>query len=149
MAKTMRRSRPRRVGRSEPLPWRVSDGLWAKLEPILVDPPRRFRYPGRGRYSPRQCREGIMFVLYTDAPWLEVPYRELGLPSGETCRRRMEEWQAGGLFAQALVVLQQELADAGRLDWSRLIVDASTVEAKKGARRSRARSAAAPAAGIT
>jgi len=145
----MRRSRPRRVGRSEPLRWRVSDGLWAKLEPILVDPPRRFRYPGRARYSPRQCLEGIMFVLYTDTPWLEVPYRELGLPSGETCRRRMEEWQAGGLFAQALVVLQQELADAGRLDWSRLIVDASTVEAKKGARRSRARSAAAPAAGIT
>ena len=80
------RSRPRRVGRSEPLKWRVSDLMWRRLEPILVDPPRRFRYPGRARYTPRQCLEGILYVLYTDTPWLQVPYRELGLPSGETCR---------------------------------------------------------------
>jgi transposase len=132
-----------------PLPWRVSDRLWAALEPVLADPPRRFRYPGRLRYSPRQCLEGILYVLYTDTPWLQVPYRELGLPSGETCRRRLEEWTRRGLFQQALVVLQERLADAGRLDWSRVLVDASTVEAKKGARRSRARSAAALAAGST
>ena len=88
-------------------------------------------------------------MLYTDTPWLEVPYQELGLPSGETCRRRLEEWQQRGLFVQALLVLQQELAESGRLDWSRLIVDASTVEAKKGARRSRARSTAALAAAST
>lgn len=146
MKKTAGRSRPRPVGRSLPLKWRLTDEVWAKLEPILVDPPRRFRYPGRARYSPRQCLEGIMYVLYTDTPWLEVPYRELGLPSGETCRRRLEEWQGKGLFARALVVLQEELADAGRLDWSRLIVDASTVEAKRGARRSRAHSSAVLAA---
>src|ERR1041385_2838831 len=149
MKQRLARSRPRPVGRSEPLPWRVGDQLWALLAPILADPLRRFRYPGRLRYPARQCLEGILFVLYTDTPWLQVPYRELGLPSGETCRRRMEEWQRRGLFAQALVVLQEQLAAADRLDWSRLIVDASLVEAKKGARRSRARSTAAPAAAST
>jgi transposase len=123
--------------------------MWARLEPILVDPPRNFRRPGRCRYSPRQCLEGILYVLYTDTPWLQVPYRELGLPSGETCRRRMEEWQRRGLFEQAIAVLQEQLVGADRLDWSRVIVDASLVEAKKGARRSRARSAAAPAAATT
>lgn len=143
------RSCPRPVGRSVPLPWRVSDELWVRLEAILADPPRRFRYPGRRRYPARQCLEGILFVLYTDTPWLQVPYRELGLPSGETCRRRLEEWQAKGLFQRALRLLQEELAEAGRLDWSRVIVDASTVDAKKGARRSRARSAARPAAATT
>jgi transposase len=132
-----------------PLPWRVSEGLWARLEPILVDPPRRFRHPGRLRYPARQCLEGILYVLYTDTPWLQVPYRELGLPSGETCRRRLEEWSARGLFQRALVVLQEQLAEAGRLDWSRVLVDCSLVEAKKGARRSRARSTAAPAAATT
>ena len=100
----------RRVGRVKPLKWRVSDGLWAQLEPLLVDPPRRFRSPGRNRYSPRQCLEGILYVLFTDTPWLEVPYRELGLPSGETCRRRLEEWSRRGLLADALVVLQESLA---------------------------------------
>ena len=88
-------------------------------------------------------------MLYTDTPWLEVPYRELGLPSGETCRRRLEEWSRRGLLARAIEVLQQQLAGADKLDWSRVIVDASLVEAKKGARRSRARSWAAPAAAST
>jgi transposase len=135
------RSRPRRLGRSGLLGWQVSDRLWERLAPVLADPERRFRYPGRARYSPRQCLEGILYVLYTDTPWLQVPYRQLGLPSGETCRRRLEEWQARGLFELALEVLRKELAEAERLDWSRVIVDASLVEAKKGAKRSRARSA--------
>jgi len=131
------------------LPWRVSDPVWERLAPLVLDPPRRYRYPGRQRYPARACLEGILYVLYTDTPWLQLPYRALGLPSGETCRRRLEEWQRTGLFAQALAVLQAELAAAGRLDWSRLIVDASLVEAKKGATRSRARCAAGPAAATT
>src|SRR3990167_934168 len=137
---TLRGPRKRRVGRSEPLKWRVSDELWAKLEPLLRDPPRRFRYPGRARYSARDCLEGILYVLYTDKPWLRVPYRELGLPSGETCRRRLEEWQRRGLLEAALHVLQQHLAGADRLHSTPAIVDASLVDAKKGAKRSRARS---------
>src|SRR5213080_207807 len=136
----------RRVGRVKPLKWRVSDELWEQLAPLLLDPPRRFRSPGRLRYPARACLEGILYVLYTDTPWLEVPYRELGLPSGETCRRRMEEWSRSGAFQRALVVLQKKLRDAEKLDWSRVIVDASLVDAKKGARRSRARSGAARAA---
>jgi transposase len=123
--------------------------LWAKLEPLLPDPPRRFLHPGRRRYSARACLEGILYVLFTDTPWLEVPYRELGLPSGETCRRRLEEWTRRGLLAKGLAVLQAELAGAERLDWSRVIVDASLVEAKKGARRSRARSWAGREAATT
>jgi transposase len=126
------------VGRARPLKWRVSDELWVLLAPLLADPPRRFRYPGRARYPARACLEGILYVLYTDTPWLELPYRELGLPSGETCRRRLEEWSRRGLLERALAVLQGQLAGAGRLDWSRVIVDCSIVEAKKGARRSAA-----------
>ena len=116
---------------------------------MLADPPRRFRYPGRARYSPRLCLEGILYVLYTDTPWLEVPFRELGLPSGETCRRRLEEWSRRGLLPAAIAILCAELAEAGRLDWSRVLVDASLVEAKKGARRSRARSRASREAVFT
>ena len=141
--------RRRRVGRVKPLRWRVSDELWEQLAPLLPDPPRRVRSPGRCRYPARACLEGILYVLFTDTPWLEVPYRELGLPSGETCRRRLEEWSRRGLLAQALVVLQQRLAGANRLDWSRVLVDASLVDAKKGARRSRARSWAGRAAATT
>src|SRR5207302_9231333 len=128
--------RRRQVGRVKPLRWRVSDELWGQLEPLLPDPPRRFRSPGRSRYSARACLEGVLDVLFTDTPWLEVPYRELGLPSGETCRRRLEEWSRRGLLLEAIAVLQQQLAGADRLDWRRVIVDASLVDAKKGATRS-------------
>ena len=137
------------MGRATPLKWRVSDELWELLAPLLPDPPRRFRYPGRLRYPARACLEGILYVLFTDTPWTEVPYRELGLPSGETCRRRLEEWSGRGLLQAAIVVLQQRLAGARKLDWSRVLVDASLVDAKKGARRSRARSWAAQAAATT
>ena len=139
----------RRVGRVKPLRWRVSDELWERLAPLLPDPPRRFRSPGRHRYPARACLEGILYVLFTDTPWLEVPYRELGLPSGETCRRRLEEWSRRGLLVNAIAVLQEQLAGANKLDWSRVIVDASLVDAKKGARRSRARSWAAMGAATT
>jgi transposase len=149
MTRSRSGAKRRRVGRSTPYRWRVSDELWAKLAPLLADPPRRFRHPGRRRYPARVCLEGILYVLFTDTPWLQVPYRELGLPSGETCRRRLEEWQRRGLLAAAVQVLQQQLAAAGKLDWSRVIVDASLVEAKKGAHRSRARSWAGRAAATT
>jgi transposase len=141
--------RRRRIGRSTPYPWQVSDQLWQKLAVLLVDPPRRFRSPGRLRHPARACLEGILFVLHHDIPWLQLPYRELGLPSGETCRRRLEEWSRRGLLEQALHLLQVELSGADKLDWSRVIVDASLVDAKKGARRSRARCWAAPAAATT
>src|SRR3954453_17205242 len=114
MKKSSGGSRPRRVGRSEPLKWRVSDRLWERLAPLLADPPRRFRYPGRARYSPRQCPEGILYVLFTDTPWLQVPYRELALPSGEPCRRRREEWQQRGVLELSLAVLHAQLAEAER-----------------------------------
>jgi transposase len=114
--------------------------MWGLVGHLLADPQRRFRYPGRARYSPRQCLEGILYVLYTDTPWLQLPYRELGLPSGETCRRRMEEWSGRGVLEQVIGVLQEQLSEADKLDWSRVIVDASLVDAKKGAKRSPARS---------
>jgi transposase len=142
--------RRRRLGRAKPLKWRVSDELWVRLEELLADPPPSDPgRPGRPRYPSRACLEGILYVLFTDTPWLEVPYRELGLPSGETCRRRLEEWARRGLLLQALEVLRERLAGADKLDWSRVIVDASLVDAKKGARRSRARSWASAAAAIT
>jgi transposase len=123
--------------------------MWALLEPLLPDPPRRYQHPGRCRYSPRACLQGILYVLYTNTPWTEIPYKQLGLPSGETCRRRMEEWRRRGLLEQVIVVLQDQLAEAGKLDWSRVIIDASTVDAKKGAARPLAPTGASPVAAST
>jgi transposase len=113
----------------------VGDQLWERLEPLLADPPRRFQHPGRLRYPPRVCLEGVLFLLYTGMRYVDLP-RELGFPSGETCRRRLHQWIRGGVWEQALELLVGELDQAGTLDWSRVVVDASLVDAKKGATKS-------------
>jgi transposase len=102
------------------------------LEPLLVDPPRRTHNAGRKRYPPRACLEGVLYLLYTGLRYVDLP-RELGFPSGETCRRRLHEWIERGVWPQALALLVAELDRRGRLDWSRVVVDASLVDAKKGA----------------
>ena len=114
-------------------PWRVSDGLWERAQPLLPVAKRRFRYPGRRRIDDRRCLEGILFVLFSGLPWAAVP-RELGV-SGVTCWRRLNEWQRAGVWAQLLRSLVAELESRGALDEARLLVDASIAPAKKGARR--------------
>lgn len=110
---------------------------------MLADPPRRIRNPGRKRYPARACLEGVLYLLYTGLRYVDLP-RELGFPSGETCRRRLHEWIERGVWAEALALLVDELDRADKLDWSRIVVDASIIDAKKGATWSgRARSIAA------
>ena len=100
---------------------------------MLCDPPRRTHHPGRRRgYTPRECLGGVLFLLYTGMRYVDLP-RELGFPSGETCRRRLAEWIARDAWAEALRILVAELDDAGKLDWRRVVIDASIVDAKKGA----------------
>lgn len=125
-------------------PWRVSDGFWERVQPVLPVRRRRFRYPGRMRIDDRRCLEGILFVLFSGLPWEAVP-AELDV-SGVTCWRRLQEWQAAGVWQRLLGVLLEELERLGRLDAARLLVDASIAPAKKGApRRGQARwIAAAP-----
>jgi transposase len=123
--------------------WKVDDQLWQRLEPLLQDPPRRFQHPGRKRYTPRACLEGVLYLLYTGLRYVDLP-RELGFPSGETCRRRLHEWIEQGVWEQAMATLVAELDRADKVDWSRVVVDASLIDAKKGATWSgRARSTAA------
>jgi transposase len=126
-------------------PWRVSDRLWLEVEPLIPKVERRFRYPGRKRHDDRACLEGILYVLRCAIPWAELP-PAYGWPSGQTCWRRFTEWRRAGVWEQLLGRMQQLLEQEGLVDWSRALADASLVDAKKGAPRSPARSAAAPAA---
>jgi transposase len=130
-------------------PWDVSDELWVRLEPLIPKKPRRFRYPGRRPLDDRRVLSGILFVLVTGVGWERLP-RELGFGSGMTCWRRLTAWQDAGVWKRLHVVLLSELRAAGEVDWSRAVVDASYIQAKKGApRRVRARSTGAAAARST
>ena len=118
--------------------FRVSDGLWQRLVPLLPVVERRYRYPGRLRVDDRRCLDGILFALFWGLPWSEVP-AELGV-SGVTCWRRLREWQQAGVWERLLGLLVEELECLGELDRARLVVDSSLAPAKKGApRRGQAR----------
>ncbi len=47
-------------------PWRVPELLWREIEPLILRPQRRFRYPGRKRLDDRACLEGILYVALCD-----------------------------------------------------------------------------------
>src|SRR5271157_746184 len=106
----------------------VSDGLWARVEPLLPQAERRFRYPGRRRLDDRQVLTGILFVLKTGIPWEDLP-QEMGCGSGMTCWRRLSDWHRAGVWDRLLDVLLAELHRADRIDWSRAAIDASLTRA--------------------
>jgi transposase len=109
----------------------VSDELWAVIEPLLPpDPPRP--KGGRKRIANRKCLTGILFVLKTGIGWEDLP-QEMGCGSGMTCWRRLQAWQAAGVWQQLHQVLLNRLGQADQIDWSRASLDAATVPAPGGA----------------
>ena len=107
----------------------LDDRLWILIEPLLPKPkPRRFRYPGRRRVEDRKALTGILFVLRTGIPWAALP-REMGCGSGVTSWRRLCDWHRAKVWRKVHAVLLAQLQEAGKLDWSRAVVDSSSVRA--------------------
>lgn len=113
----------------------VDDELWKLAEPILPAPkPRRFRFPGRKPISNRQALTGIVFVLKTGIPWEYLPH-EMGCGSGMTCWRRLRDWQAAGVWQELHELVLAKLQGADQIDWSRAVVDSSSVRAVHGGKK--------------
>jgi transposase len=129
----------------------VDDELWAVIEPLLPEPkPRRFRFPGRKPVDHRRALTGIVFVLKTGIGWEDLP-QEMGCGSGMTCWRRLRDWQAAGVWQRLHELLLAKLNSAEQIDWSRAVVDSSSVRALKGGpkRAATLRTRAKRAASIT
>lgn len=112
----------------------LDDDLWTVIAPLLPVKKRRRRYPGRKRLDDRAVLTGILFVLKTGIPWEDLP-SEMGCGSGMTCWRRLRDWQRAGVWQQVHEVLLARLRAAGRIDFSRAVVDSSSVRAVLGGRK--------------
>jgi transposase len=113
----------------------LNNELWEIVESLLPRPkPRRRRYPGRKPLSNRQALCAILFVLKTGLPWEHLP-QELGWGSGMTAWRRLHAWQKAGVWQKIHEVLLAHLQHADQLDWSRAIVDSSSVRAVHGGKK--------------
>jgi transposase len=128
----------------------LDDRLWEIIEPLLPPPKRRRkRYPGRKPIGHRQALSAILFVLKTGLAWELLP-QELGWGSGMTAWRRLHAWQKKGVWKKIHAALLAHLQQADQIDWSRAIVDSSSVRAVHGGKkRARTRPIAAKPAAST
>jgi len=123
------RSREVRVGsRKEPRP-QLSDEQWSLIADLFPhwSPGRQ---GGRPRVAPRQCIEGILWVLRSGARWKDLP---VSFPSYATCWRRFVEWTADGVWDRAWQRLVEKLDCQQRIDWQESFADGTFASAKKGA----------------
>lgn len=112
----------------------LDEQLWSLIEPIIPKRKRRFRYPGRKAVSDRAALTGILFVLRTGIGWEYLP-QEMGCGSGMTCWRRLRDWQKAGVWEKMHHILLAELRKADQIDFSRAIVDSSSIRAVLGGKR--------------
>ena len=113
----------------------VPDELWELIRPLL--PPRRRRPHRKGGRPPVDDRGalcGIVFVLRTGIPWEYLP-REMGCGSGMTCWRRLRDWNRAGVWRRLHRVLLERLNADGKIDWSRAVVDSTSVRAVHGGKK--------------
>ena len=108
----------------------LTDELWAIIEPLL---PAWSPSPqgGHPRVDDRKALTGIRFVLKTGIPWEDIPC-EMGCGSGMTCWRRLRDWQTDGIWDKIHKELLRSLRSADKIDWSRALIDSSSVRAAYG-----------------
>jgi transposase len=111
----------------------IPDDLWTLIAPLLPSV-RSKPKGGRPRLPDRACLRGILFVLRSGIPWEMLP-KELGCGSGMTCWRRLRDWQEEGVWDLIHFALLDWLARYSRIDWSKAIVDSSSIRAVFGGSR--------------
>ena len=106
----------------------VPDDLWEAIVPLLPQEPPKSK-GRRPRVPDRAALGGIVFVLRTGYSGRLLP-KELGC--GVTCRRRLRDGQAAGVWERLHERLLNWLADEAAVDWSHASVDCLSVCAKRG-----------------
>ncbi len=119
--------------------YRVTDGLWAKLEPLI---PRRVNpHPRGGGRKPRPDREvmdGIFFVLRTGCQWKALD--ETRICSGSVAHARFQKWVEAGVFLRFWQEGLQEYDECKGIDWSWQSMDGAMTKAPLGGEKNRSQS---------
>lgn len=90
-----------------------------------------------------QGDSGITAPRLTRYPGGNAAGSKRGFGSGMTCWRRLQEWNRAGVWQRLHELLLAELQAAGKLDWSRAVIDSSHVRAaRRGPKADRVRSTA-------
>ena len=111
---------------------KVTDAQWAKIKEVLPVRKRPWIKRKRGGRRPvddRHCFEGILWILWTGAPWAALP-KEYGAKS--TVHRRLQKWTNDGILEKLWHTFLAQLQEKDHLRWNECFIDGTFASAKRG-----------------
>ena len=131
-----KRTRARTPNNTTTTGFRVSDELWAVLEPLLPKRVNTHRFGGgRPRVPDRRCADAIFYVLRTGGQWAAL--NETDLCAKSTAHDRFSEWVAEGVFLRLWQAGVAQFDELQGIDWAWLSMDGALTKAPLGGEKNR------------
>ncbi len=122
------RTRPRTPNNRTTTGYRLTDELWALLEPLLPAYVNTHRFGGgKPRVPDRRCADAIFYVLRTGCQWEALNLTELCAKS--TAHERFQQWRTAGLFLRLWQVGVESFDEVVGVDWDWLSMDGAMTKA--------------------
>jgi putative transposase len=119
--------------------FRISDELWAVLEPLLPEHVNTHRFGGgRPRVPDRTCADAIFYILRTGCQWHALDQTELCAHS--TAHDRFQAWVEAGVFLRLWHAGVERFAELCGIEWDWLAMDGALTKAPLGGEKNRAQS---------
>lgn len=126
-----KRTRRRSPNNKTTTGFRISDKLWAVLQPIVPVHVNTHRFGGgRPRVPDRKCADAIFYVLRTGCQWKALDQTELC--AGSTAHDRYQEWVEAGVFLKLWQAGVEQFDELKRIDWAWLSMDGAMTKAPLG-----------------
>ena len=111
--------------------YRISDELWAVLQPLLPVHinPHRFG-GGRPRVPDRSSADAIFYLLRTGCQWQALDHTKLCAHS--TAHARFQEWAQAGVFLKLWQAGVEQFDEVYGIDWDWLSMDGAMTKAPLG-----------------
>ncbi len=136
---TKQRTRPRAPNNPTTTSYRLSDALWAVLEPLLPPHPNTHRFGGgRPRVPDRRCADAMFYVLRTGCQWAALT--DTTLCAKSTAYDRFRAWAADGVFVRLWQAGVAQFDEAQGIDWDWLSMDGAMTKAPLGGEKHGAQS---------
>ncbi len=125
------------VARHDARPWStrcrrsVPDELWELAEPLLPSSARVSKGGGTAPTAQRAAFTAIVYVLTSGCAWRLLPL-SFGV-TVPTAHRRFTVWTKAGLWRRLHRAVHDEQGNQGLIDRSRVVIDAASVRAERGA----------------
>jgi putative transposase len=131
---TTKRTRARSPNNKTTTGFRISDELWAVMEPLLPTRVNSHRFGGgRPRVPDRQCADAIFYVLRTGGQWAAL--NETTLCAKSTAHDRFSYWVEEGVFLALWQAGLERFDELKGIDWSWLSMDGAMTKAPLGGKK--------------